>query len=67
MKLRFALALLVSKCVYYGMRLLGRRASHLPGYFAVRICPDYLRYVRKAKTVICVTGTDDKTTTANRN
>lgn len=65
MKLRFALALLVSKCVYYGMRLLGRRASHLPGYFAVRICPDYLRYVRKAKTVICVTGTDGKTTTAN--
>ncbi len=65
MKLRFALALLMSKCVYYGMRLLGRRASHLPGYFAVRICPDYLRYVRKAKTVICVTGTDGKTTTAN--
>ena len=65
MKFRFALALLVSKCVYYGMRLLGRRASHLPGYFAVRICPDYLRYIRKAKTVICVTGTDGKTTTAN--
>lgn len=65
MNLRFFLALLVSKGVYYGMRLLGRRASHLPGYFAVRICPDYLRHVRKAKTVICVTGTDGKTTTAN--
>lgn len=55
----------VSKCVYYGMRLLGRQASYLPGWFAVKLCPDYLRHIRKAETVICVTGTDGKTTTAN--
>lgn len=65
MNLRFVLALAASKCVYHGMRLLGRQASYLPGYFAVRICPDFLRRVRKAATVICVTGTDGKTTTAN--
>lgn len=65
MKLCFALALAAGKCVYHGMRLLGRQASYLPGWFAVRLCPDFLRQIRKAQTVICVTGTDGKTTTAN--
>ena len=65
MNLRFLFAMAVSKCVYYGMRLLGRQASYLPGWFAVKLCPDYLRHIRKAETVICVTGTDGKTTTAN--
>lgn len=65
MNLRFLFAMVVSKCVYRGMRLLGRQASYLPGWFAVKLCPDYLRHIRKAETVICVTGTDGKTTTAN--
>ena len=60
MNLRFLFAMAVSKCVYYGMRLLGRQASYLPGWFAVKLCPDYLRHIRKAETVICVTGTDGK-------
>lgn len=65
MNLRFLFALAVSKAVYHGMRLLGRQASYLPGWFAVKLCSDYLRHIRKAETVICVTGTDGKTTTAN--
>ena len=65
MNLRFLFAMAVCKCVYHGMRLLGRQASYLPGWFAVKLCPDYLRHIRKAETVICVTGTDGKTTTAN--
>ena len=65
MNLRFLFALAVSKAVYHGMRLLGRQASYLPGWFAVKLCPDYLCHIRKAETVICVTGTDGKTTTAN--
>ena len=64
MNLRFLFALVVSKAVYHGMRLLGRQASYLPGWFAVKLCPDYLRHIRKAETVICVTGTAGKTTTA---
>lgn len=65
MKLRFCIALLVAKCTYFGMRLLRRSATYLPGYFAVKICPDYLKYIAKADHVICVSGTDGKTTTAN--
>ena len=65
MNLRLLFAMAVSKCVYHGMRLLGRQASYLPGWFAVKLCPDYLCRIRKAETVICVTGTDGKTTTAN--
>ena len=65
MKLRFCIALLVAKCTYLGMRLLHRSATYLPGYFAVKICPDYLKYIAKANRVICVSGTDGKTTTAN--
>ncbi|MDO4810303.1 MAG: MurT ligase domain-containing protein [Eubacteriales bacterium] len=64
-RIRFCIALLAAKCIYFGMRLLRRSATHLPGYFAVKICPDYLKYIDKAKQVICVSGSDGKTTTAN--
>lgn len=65
MKFRFFIALWISKCTYRGMRLLGKKASYLPGAFAMKICPNYLQHIKKAKYVICVSGTDGKTTTSN--
>lgn len=65
MKFRFFIALFISKLSYYGMRLLGKNASYLPGALALKICPKYLSYIAKAKYVICVSGTDGKTTTSN--
>lgn len=65
MVVRFYIALIISKLAYRGMKLLGKKASYLPGYIALKICPDYLKYIRKAKKIICVSGTDGKTTTSN--
>lgn len=42
-----------------------RTASYTPGYVALKIYPDFLGSLQMPKTVICVTGTNGKTTTSN--
>lgn len=64
-KLRFYAAMLVAKTMYLGLKLLGRNASYLPGKAAVKICKDFLAHLQMPKTVICVTGTNGKTTVSN--
>ncbi|MBE6811720.1 MAG: DUF1727 domain-containing protein [Ruminococcaceae bacterium] len=63
--LRFIIAFIVCKATYTGLRLLGRRASHTPGRIALHICPDYIRYLKKPKHILCVTGTNGKSTVCN--
>ncbi|MCD7845517.1 MAG: MurT ligase domain-containing protein [Oscillospiraceae bacterium] len=65
MRFRFYAALWTAKLVYRVMRLFGKTGSYLPGRIALRLCPDYLRLVRRAEHIVCVTGTDGKTTTTN--
>lgn len=65
MKLRFYLALFVSKAARTALRLLGRNATYMPGVIALKICPDFLGYLKKPETLICVTGTNGKTTVSN--
>ncbi len=62
---RFHLALLAAKCSLKLIKLLGRNASHNPGVIALKICPDFMSRAPKAPTVICVTGTNGKTTVSN--
>ena len=64
-KIRFFTAMAAAKLAYFGLRLLGRNATYLPGEIAVHICPDFIGYLTKPETVICVTGTNGKTTTSN--
>ena len=64
-KIRFYAAMLVAKTMRMGLKLLGRNASYLPGKAAVMICKDFMGYLRLPKTVICVTGTNGKTTVSN--
>ena len=64
-KLRFYAAMLTAKALYLGLRLLGRNASYLPGKVAVKICKDFMAHLQLPKTVICVTGTNGKTTVSN--
>lgn len=64
-KLRFYMAMLVAKTMHLGLKLLGRNASYLPGKAAVKICKDFLAHLQMPKTVICVTGTNGKTTVSN--
>ena len=65
MHLRYYCALWASKLTGRLMRLMGRNATYLPGRVALRLCPDFMSRVEKASRVICVSGTDGKTTTTN--
>ncbi len=62
---RFLIAFLLGKLAKAALKLMGRRATHFPGKLAVKICPDFLRYVGKPGKIICVTGTNGKTSTCN--
>ena len=64
-KLRFHLAVIAAKCVQLAIRMLGRNASHNPGVMALKICPNFMDLAPKAPLVICVTGTNGKTTVSN--
>ena len=64
-KVRFYAAMLTAKVLYSGLRLLGRNASFLPGKAAVKICKDFMAHLQLPETVICVTGTNGKTTVSN--
>lgn len=47
------------------MKLLGYRASHTPGFLALKLCPNFLTFLEKPPLLIAVTGTNGKTTTSN--
>ncbi len=64
-KIRYLLALWAAKLVYRLLRILGRNATMYPGYIALKLCPDYLGRTKKSPYVLCVTGTNGKTTTTN--
>ena len=64
-KLRFYVAMAAAKLSAFGLRLLGRNASYLPGLIAVTICKNFIGHLQKPETLICVTGTNGKTTTSN--
>ena len=64
-KMRFYAAMLAAKTIRLGLKVLGRNGSYLPGKAAVMICKDFLGHLQLPKTVICVTGTNGKTTVSN--
>lgn len=64
-KLRYFIALWASKSAYILLKILKRNATMFPGYLALKICPDYLAQTKKSPNVLCVTGTNGKTTTTN--
>ncbi|MFI3205687.1 MAG: MurT ligase domain-containing protein [Clostridia bacterium] len=64
-KLRFLLAQVVCKIAGFVLRNIFKRGTNTPGILALKICPNMMRYYKMPETVICVTGTNGKTTTAN--
>lgn len=63
--LRFIFAFILCKASYAALRLMGRRASHTPGRIALHFCPNYIHYLKKPKHILCVTGTNGKSTVCN--
>ncbi len=64
-KLRFFLALWAAKLSGPILKLTKHRGTNFPGELALRICPDFLRYVGKPGKIFAVTGTNGKTTVSN--
>lgn len=62
---RFYIGHFAGKLAYRLQRLLGMNATYMPGEIALKLCPDYLGLVGKPETLVCVTGTNGKTTVCN--
>lgn len=64
-KLRFYFAVFVGKIIYLTEKALRKNATFFPGSIAVKLCPDILKYFGKPEQIICITGTNGKTTVTN--
>ena len=65
MKLRFWLAFYIAKFGQAFLKLLRKNATYFPGKVAIKICPEFLKYIDRPKKIIAVTGTNGKTTVCN--
>lgn len=62
---KFYIALWFTKLMRRAMKIAGKNAAHLPGKFAIKICPDFISMMEKPEHTIGVTGTNGKTTVSN--
>jgi UDP-N-acetylmuramyl tripeptide synthase len=62
---KFYRAIITARLAIFVLRILGRNGTHYPGGLAMRICPEFLKYIDKPSTIIGITGTNGKTTVAN--
>ena len=65
MKIRFYLALWIAKLSIIALKITHHNGTNFPGRLAIKICPKFLVYISKPKTIIGVTGTNGKTTVTN--
>ena len=61
---RFYIALWASKLMMAVYKIMGDTKNDLPGLLASKICPDFLKLIKKPSLTITVTGTNGKTTTS---
>ena len=64
-KLRFFLALYMSKLEILMLKITKYKGTNFPGRLAFKICPYFLKYISKPEIIIGVTGTNGKTTVNN--
>jgi UDP-N-acetylmuramyl tripeptide synthase len=57
------ISIIIAKIIYYILRLFGRGATTLPGKIALDLKYNILNRLSKGVSIICVTGTNGKTTT----
>ena len=66
-KMRLIIAILAAKLTAFLAKLRGGKSSSVPGAVALKICPDLVKRLSSQvrKGIICVCGTNGKTTTNN--
>lgn len=62
--LRFYFALWASKFAMWVYKLRGQERNDRPGLLAFKLCPDFLKHIKKPPLVITITGTNGKSTTS---
>ncbi|MDD6881612.1 MAG: MurT ligase domain-containing protein [Firmicutes bacterium] len=62
--LRFYITLWISKFAMWVYKLRGQERNDRPGLLAFKLCPDFLKYIKKPPIVITITGTNGKSTTS---
>ena len=65
MSARSTLAVWAGKFTTKILKLVGSGGTSLPGKVALKMCPDILGHLAKDMKIICVTGTNGKTTTCH--
>lgn len=63
--IRFFIALWASKLSVIALKLTGHNGTDFPGNVALKICPNFLKYISIPDKIIGVTGTNGKTTISN--
>ncbi|MDO4459662.1 MAG: MurT ligase domain-containing protein [Clostridia bacterium] len=63
--LRFYGALWFAKGTALVLKLIGRKGTSMPGSWAIILCPDFIGRMEKPEKIVCLTGTNGKTTVAN--
>lgn len=64
-KLRFIIALWAAKLSIILLKITKHNGTNFPGIVALKLCPQFLKYAKKPKHIIGVTGTNGKTTVCN--
>ncbi|MCQ2547550.1 MAG: MurT ligase domain-containing protein [Clostridia bacterium] len=64
-KLKFLVAHWAAKASVVALKITKHNGTNFPGELAIKICPDFLKYIDKPETIIGVTGTNGKTTVCN--
>jgi UDP-N-acetylmuramyl tripeptide synthase len=65
MSVKSNLAVWAGKLTTSVLKLMGSGGTSLPGKVVLKICPDILGHLAKDMKIICVTGTNGKTTTCH--
>ncbi len=60
--MRKFLAILICRLATFAGKMVGKGTS-MPGKFALKVCPDILRRIKKPATIVAVTGSNGKTST----
>ncbi len=63
--IRFWLALWCAKLTVPLLKLTHHNGTNFPGEVALKLCPDFLKYVARPERIVTVTGTDGKTSVTN--
>ena len=64
-RLRYYLALWAAKLSIIALKITKHNATNFPGIVALKVCPAFLKYAKKPRKIIGITGTNGKTTCSN--